>query len=185
MFDSARLRRARRVPRRARARRSFPNPSGSSGTSAPRPPPARTCDLALDDDMVEALADAMGVEVAYALLSFARRDHAGRAPRRRDPPARRRGSRKPDADARLPAARARRAAADRRSRESSRSACRPGRWPLEIARVGSAWRISCTGLRRGVTARAVPLAGARPDRGLPLRLTPGVRRSGREPGRGG
>ena len=59
-----------------------------------------------------------------------------------------------------------------------------GQAPLEIAQVESGWRISCTGLRRVVTARAVPLAGARPDRRLPLRARVRRRRRGSRRRRG-
>ena len=45
-----------------------------------------------------------------------------------------------------------------------------GQAPLEIARIGSAWRISCTGCGEASAARPVPLAGPRPERGLPLRV---------------
>ena len=47
-----------------------------------------------------------------------------------------------------------------------------GEVALEIAHVGDGWRISCTGCGEASPPRAVPLAGAGPDRALPLRLSP-------------
>jgi RNA polymerase primary sigma factor len=97
--------------------------------------------LALDEKMVESLVDALGVEVTYALLSFARphESHdvgalgrlALRLPRPDDTP--------PYLPAELttvPYIAKPKVAPKRLS---------TGQMPLEIARVGSAWRISCTG----------------------------------------
>jgi RNA polymerase primary sigma factor len=96
------------------------------------------------DDMVDTLADALGVEGAYAFLSFARHDRS-RVP---DESAMRRlGLRLPQPGpdaasylevklADLPLVAKPRVAPRRLS---------TGEAPLEIARIGSAWRISCTG----------------------------------------
>jgi hypothetical protein len=99
--------------------------------------------LELDDKVIDSLADAVGVEGAYALLSFARRGHA---------------------DPRHAAVLSRLAARLPRPGETtpylepeltnlpyvSKPRVEPrrlstGHVPLEIARVGAAWRISCTG----------------------------------------
>ena len=112
----------------------------------------------------------MGVEAAYAFLSFA---HGDRADPRREP-------RSARLDARLAAARA----PTRRTSSSSspnlpeiaKPRVKPkrlstGQAPLEIARIGSAWRISCTGC-----GEASPLVQFRwqvldQTVRLPLRLT--------------
>jgi superfamily II DNA or RNA helicase len=99
--------------------------------------------LTLLDDMVDSLADRLGVEVAYAFLSFARQQRPavyGEAIRRLGMRLRR-----PDRDTapylevelvNMPRVATPRVAAKRLS---------TGQAPLEIARIGSAWRISCTG----------------------------------------
>lgn len=99
--------------------------------------------LALDDELVESLADALGVAVTYALLSFARRDQSGP---RHVVALRRLDSRLPRPDGaptylsleltNLPPITKPRVEPRRLS---------TGHLPLEIARIGSAWRISCTG----------------------------------------
>jgi superfamily II DNA or RNA helicase len=100
--------------------------------------------IALTDDTVDALADAVGVETAYALLSFARR-HQSAA--RRETAIRRLAHRLPQPDrsdppylelelAELPRVVKPRVPTKRLS---------TGQAPLEIARIGAAWRISCTG----------------------------------------
>jgi superfamily II DNA or RNA helicase len=99
--------------------------------------------LALDDRTVDALADVLGVEPAYALRVFARRHQS--APR--DAAAiDRLGARLPEADdttlylepelPNLPHVTKPKIVPKRLS---------TGQMALEIARVGSAWRISCTG----------------------------------------
>jgi RNA polymerase primary sigma factor len=99
--------------------------------------------LALDDELVESLADALGVAVTYALLSFSRRDQSGP---RHVVALRRLDSRLPRPDGaptylsleltNLPPITKPRVEPRRLS---------TGHLPLEIARIGSAWRISCTG----------------------------------------
>jgi superfamily II DNA or RNA helicase len=91
----------------------------------------------------DALADEMGVEAAYAFLSFARGD---RPDSQREAALRRLGARlpqpKPDAPylevelAKLPPIAKPKVLAKPLS---------TGRAPLEIARIGTGWRISCTG----------------------------------------
>jgi ERCC3/RAD25/XPB C-terminal helicase len=97
-----------------------------------------------DDEAVTALADAVGTEVAYAFLSFARSDQAEarRAAAIRNLSARLPRS-QPDTSpylevglSNLPRVAKPRIAPKRLSTGSE---------PLEIARIGSAWRISCTG----------------------------------------
>ena len=121
------------------------------------------------ESTVEHLADQMGVEPAYAFLSFADRDPSG-APH--DAAIRVLGPRlpKPRTSRRaLPGARAREPPADRRA---------PGRAAAALDRTGTARdraRGRCVahqlhGMRRGIGAREVPVAGARPDRRLPLQL---------------
>jgi hypothetical protein len=96
------------------------------------------------DAMVDTLADELGVEVAYAFLSFAR---DGQSAERQEAASRRLGARlpKPKADApeyleleltNLPVITKPRVEARRLS---------SGQAPLEIARIGAAWRMSCTG----------------------------------------
>jgi superfamily II DNA or RNA helicase len=99
--------------------------------------------LALDDKMVESLADALGVEATYALLTFARRDQSGP---RHEAAIRRLGFRLPQPNdtppylelelTDLPHITKPKVAPKRLS---------TGQAPLEIARIGPAWRISCTG----------------------------------------
>ncbi len=98
--------------------------------------------VALDDKMVEALAEALGIEVTYALLAYARSQSGPR------PAAamRQLGARLPQpADAppyvALELTDLPRVAKPRVQPKRLSS----GEVPLEIARVGSAWRISCTG----------------------------------------
>ncbi len=96
------------------------------------------------DRMVETLADDLGVEVAYAFLSFARRDRPDprydaairELDRRLPQPARDAAPYLELELANLPPIAKPRAEPKRLS---------TGQAPLEIARVGSGWRISCTG----------------------------------------
>ena len=137
------VRGARRVPRRA-------GPGGRSRARASRALRARRGGRACESpaerstDWTTTLADELGVEAAYAFLSFARGRSVRPATRGRDPPARRSAP-----PARTPT---------RRTSSSSSPSCpqiaKPrvepkrlstGQAPLEIARIGSAWRISCTG----------------------------------------
>ena len=144
VFDGAALRRARRVPRRRPVRRWCPSRSSSSATSAPWCARSGEASLA-SEATVEHLAEQMGVEAAYAFLSFADPDPSGAARRRRHPRARSAPS-----EARTDG--------PRRTWSSSSPNLPPiatprverprlstGQAPLEIARVGDAWRISCTG----------------------------------------
>ena len=99
--------------------------------------------LALDDKTVDSLADALGVEPAYALLVFARRHESGlrhvaaigrlsaRLPRTNDTTS----YLEPEL-ANLPHITKPKIMPKRLS---------TGQMALEIARIGSAWRISCTG----------------------------------------
>jgi superfamily II DNA or RNA helicase len=99
--------------------------------------------LRLDDSMVEGLADALGVETAYALLSFARRDHAGP---RNDEAIRRLGFRLPlpdNAPFYLPVELAPLPVVTKPRVEPKRLST--GQVPLEIARLGDPWHMSCTG----------------------------------------
>ena len=122
---------------------------------------------ALDDETVDALADTLGVEVAYALLSFAR--HDGSRPRnvaglrRLEAPARAAGRR---AVSRLRG----RGASARHQTESQaeaivdRTSCARDRTRRE--RVAN----QLHRLRRSVATRAVPMAGVGPDRRVSVRL---------------
>ena len=95
------------------------------------------------DGVVDALAAELGVESAYAFLSFARRRSCEPGTRSGDHPARRRAS-PPRADAPY----LERELATLPLIAKPRVKPRPlstGTAPLEIARVGSEWRISCTG----------------------------------------
>ncbi len=140
------------------------------------------------DRVDEALAAAMGVEVAYAFLAFAQ---SGSNDPRIEPALAR-------LDARLPApassSKAVSAAAPAPAPapgsapeppylelalsnlpEIAKPKVQPkrhstGQAPLEIARIGSEWRISCTGCGEASRLGPVPVAGPRRDRGLPLRL---------------
>ena len=99
--------------------------------------------VALDDTTVDALADALGVEPAYALLAFARRHQSGV---RHVAAIDRLGARLPLPDdapqylepelAPLPHIAKPKIVPKRLS---------TGQQALEIARIGNAWRISCTG----------------------------------------
>jgi hypothetical protein len=98
---------------------------------------------ALDDETVDALADAVGVETAYALVAFARRHQFGV---RRAAAIDRLGARLPEPDdqtaylepelTNLPPIAKPKIVPKRLS---------TGERALEIARIGEAWRISCTG----------------------------------------
>jgi superfamily II DNA or RNA helicase len=99
--------------------------------------------IAFDDATVESLADSLGVEVAYALATFARAEQSG--PRSVAALARlaaklpRPDSATPYLEpelAKLPYVAKPRVEPKRLS---------TGQRPLEIARIGSAWRISCSG----------------------------------------
>jgi superfamily II DNA or RNA helicase len=111
--------------------------AAAAAVAAPVPAPA-------PDRMVETLADALGVEVAYAFLSFARRD---RPDPRHDDAIRELGERLPqpvrDAAPYLELGLANLPPIAKPRVEPRRLST--GQAPLEIARVGSGWRISCTG----------------------------------------
>jgi hypothetical protein len=91
----------------------------------------------------ERLAAAMGVEVAYAFLSFARGD---RSDPRREATLRRLDARLPAPEVDTPYLEVELAnlpiIAKPRAKPKQLST---GEAPLEIARIGSEWRISCTG----------------------------------------
>ena len=99
--------------------------------------------LEVDDAMVDSLARAMGVEVAYALLSFAGRDRSG--PRHDDALCR--------LEAKLPRPDVAPEYLEPELAELPRIAkprvepkrLSTGQVALEVARIGAAWRISCTG----------------------------------------
>jgi RNA polymerase primary sigma factor len=98
---------------------------------------------ALDDALVESLADALGVEVAYALLTFARGDQASS---QYEPAIRRLAVRLPQPGD--PASYLELELSDLPRITKPRVKPRllsTGHAPLEIARRGPAWRISCTG----------------------------------------
>ena len=93
--------------------------------------------------MIESLADARGVEETYALLSFARR---GDAHARHVGALQRLDARLPRPDETTPYLAPQLANLPYISKprvEPRRLST--GHVPLEIARIGSAWRISCTG----------------------------------------
>ena len=99
--------------------------------------------IALANGIVDALAEELGVEVAYAFLSFARHQTSAR----REAASRRLGARlaRPDRYAQpylelelAPLPRITKPVVERKRLST-------GQAPLEIARIGSAWRISCTG----------------------------------------
>ena len=127
VFDGAPLRGAGHVPRRARPRRR-------AGTRAPR---------SLRAAMEDAMVGVPDVEVAYALLAFA---HPDRTDPRLEPALAR-------LDARLPAPVADAPYLEIALAEVPEIATpkvqpkrlSTGQAPLEIARIGSEWRISCTG----------------------------------------
>jgi RNA polymerase primary sigma factor len=100
--------------------------------------------VALADDTVERMAAQLGVETAYAFLSFPRRDAS---PVRRDAAVRVLGSRlprpEPDASPYLEVTLAELPNIAKPRVEPKRLST--GQAPLEIARIGSEWRISCTG----------------------------------------
>ena len=99
-------------------------------------------DRPIDATSATALVDALGVEVTYALLTFAR-PCAGRRPRRRDRRPRRAapaaGASQPYLQLELPPL----PHITKPRVEPKRLST--GQMALEIARVGDAWRISCTG----------------------------------------
>jgi RNA polymerase primary sigma factor len=89
------------------------------------------------------LAEAVGVELAYALLTFARGDHADP---RHEPGLRELEARLPRPDHDAPYLEVELAALP----EIAKPKVKPkrlstGQAPLEISRIGSAWRISCSG----------------------------------------
>jgi ERCC3/RAD25/XPB C-terminal helicase len=102
---------------------------------------------ALDDALVESLAGALGVEVTYALLTFARGDGASS---QYEPTIQRLAARLPQLSdtsfyleleiSELPRVTKPRVKPKRLS---------TGQVALEIARIGNAWRISCTGCGEG------------------------------------
>ena len=96
------------------------------------------------ESLGDVLADEMGVEAAYAFLSFAQGDRPDPRTRDRHRKARARGFPVPNPTRRI----------SRSSWPTLPPIAKPrvkpkrlstGQAPLEIARVGSAWRISCTG----------------------------------------
>jgi len=99
--------------------------------------------VALDDTVIDSLTGALGVEATYALLSFARRDHAdprhAAALRRLDD----RLPRPSDTTPYLAPELTNLPYISKPRVEPRRLST--GDVPLEIARVGAAWRISCTG----------------------------------------
>jgi hypothetical protein len=98
---------------------------------------------ALNDTLVESLAGALGVEVAYALLTFARGDQASS---QYEPAIRRLAVRLPQPGD--PASYLKLELSDLPRITKPRVKPRllsTGHAPLEIARRGPAWRISCTG----------------------------------------
>ena len=122
------------------ARRSFPSRSTSSATSASRRQPAAIVGQGFES-LGDVLADEMGVEAAYAFLSFTRGTSLGPAARDRHPQARRAAS-PARAGRAVSRGRAGRAAARSRSRGSCPSGCRPDRrrWrsPASVPHGGSA-----------------------------------------------
>jgi superfamily II DNA or RNA helicase len=100
--------------------------------------------VSLADAEVETLAAALGVETAYAILNFPRRDQSAA---RQKAAIRVLGSRlptpAPDASPYLEIALAELPVIAKPRVEPRRLST--GQAPLEIARIGSAWRISCTG----------------------------------------
>ena len=110
----------------------------------------------------------MGVEAAYAFLSFPRGSPFGPADAGRAPRARRPAS---SADRRraVPRGRAREAAGDRQAESQAQTPVdRRGADRDRTHRVPVADQLH--GLWRSITTRPVPVAGPRPDGGLPLRL---------------
>jgi superfamily II DNA or RNA helicase len=98
---------------------------------------------AVDDSTVESMATLMGTEVAYAFLSFARDDPSGAL---HDSAIRVLGARLPKPDATptyLPLELTNLPKIAKPRVEPKRLST--GQMALEIARVGNAWRISCTG----------------------------------------
>ena len=79
----------RRLSRRSPARRSFPNPSISSAYRARRGAAGREPEVGRSTEWSTRWPTELGVEAAYAFLSFARRTSRGPATRRGDRPARR------------------------------------------------------------------------------------------------
>ena len=96
------------------------------------------------DDAVDMLAERVGVEAAYTFLSFPRREQSGA---RRAAAIRRLAARlpqpEPDAAPYLEVTLAPLPAIAKPRVEPKRLST--GREPLEIARIGNGWRISCTG----------------------------------------
>ena len=166
VFDSATVRGARRVPRRAR-------PAGRSRAGASRALRARRGGSRRRagqgfESLGDVLADEMGVEAAYAFLSFAQGD---RADPRRETAIRRLDARlpRPEPDAPYLEVELADAAADREAEGQAQAAVdRTGAARDRAHRVRVADQLHR--LRRSITARPVPLAGPRPDRGLPLRV---------------
>jgi len=96
------------------------------------------------DVMVDTLADELGVEVAYAFLSFAR---DGQSVERQEAAIRRLSSRLPKPKAKGPAyleLELTNLPIVAKPRVEPRRLS-SGQAPLEIARIGAAWRMSCTG----------------------------------------
>jgi hypothetical protein len=95
------------------------------------------------DGVGDALAAAIGVEGAYAYLSFAQRDRTNPG---RDATIRRLGAQLPLPDADAPYLARELASVPRIAKPRVKPRhLSTGEAPLEIARIGSQWRISCTG----------------------------------------
>ena len=125
-------------------------------------------DFAFDDAMIDSLTEALGVEVMYALLTFARDLVPARVMRRRS-----NGSNcaflQPGRALGVSGARTQQSAADRKAAGQAEA---PLDWP-GCARDRAHRRRVANQLyrvRRGISARRVPVAGPRANRPLPLRL---------------
>ena len=120
------------------------------------------------ESLGDVLADEMGVEAAYAFLSFAQGD-------RPDP---RRETAHPQARRAASPARTRRAVSRGRAGRAAADREAEGQAQAVVDRTGAArdrahrFRVAdqLHRMRRVITARPVPVAGPRPERGLPLRV---------------
>ncbi len=100
-----------------------------------------------DDTLVDSLAGALGVEVAYALLTFARRD---RASSQYEPAIRRLAARLPEPSTTATYLEVELGDLPRITKPRVKpKQLSTGQVALEIARIGDAWRISCTGCGEG------------------------------------
>jgi hypothetical protein len=103
--------------------------------------------MATDDTLVESLAGALGVEVAYALLTFARGD---RASSQYEPAIRRLAARLPQPSTTATYLELEIGDLPRITKPRVKpKQLSTGQVALEIARIGDAWRISCTGCGEG------------------------------------